>query len=201
MSHKSKFAKNRKKNEKTQLGAIRIIAGKWRGRKLPVHDLQGLRPTTDRVKETLFNWLSPYLLHSQCLDLFTGSGSLSFEALSRGAKHVDMVELDQQAAKQLQNNLAALDCQQAQVHCQNALEFIKRCGAQYDLVFIDPPFRKDLLEPCLELLHNKELLKDQALIYIEREKEHTELSLPIKWQLLKSKHAGQVCFELYQLTK
>jgi len=198
MSHKIKLAKTGKKNEIKQLGSIRIIAGNWRGRKLPVHDLQGLRPTTDRVKETLFNWLSPYIVNSRCLDLFTGSGSLSFEALSRGAAEVAMVELDKQAAQQLKHNLNLLKSGNAQVHNQSALDYLSKEASGFDLVFIDPPFRQNLLQPSCQLLSQSTWLNANALIYIEREKELQLDELPQSWQLLKSKTAGQVIFELYQ---
>ena len=125
-------------------GEVRIIAGLWRGRKLPVLNAEGLRPTGDRVKETLFNWLMPYIVDSHCLDCFAGSGSLGFEALSRQAKQVTFLELDKTVANQLKKNLQTLKTtnEQAQVINQNSLEFLKQVQNQphFDVVFFGSTF-------------------------------------------------------------
>lgn len=190
--------KPRKSSTKTQAtGSIRIIAGKHRGRKLPVIMANGLRPTTDRVKETVFNWLMPYIQDSKCLDCFAGSGSLGFEALSRGAKQVDFVELNKNAAQQIKNNIKQLKADNAFLHQQDALNYLSHNQQPCDLVFIDPPFRQDMIEQCLNLL-NQGWLSADALIYIEMEKELNSLAVPANWQLLKSKKAGQVHYCLYQ---
>ena len=179
-------------------GTIRLISGQWRGRKLPVHDVEGLRPTTDRVKETLFNWLATDVRHSRCLDVFAGSGSLGFEALSRYASYVMMIEQEPKAARQLQQNLQTLQCTQAQVVCRDALQVLQQPSTEpFELVFLDPPFRKELLSQVIPLLEQQGWLADSALIYLERENEGTPPVIPANWQLLKDKQAGQVCYQLY----
>ena len=187
-------------------GQIRIIAGKHKGRKLPVLMAEGLRPTTDRVKETVFNWLMPYIHQANCLDCFAGSGSLGFEAMSRGATQVTLVELNRAAAKQLQANKDLIKADNVTVHNNDALTFLKEgalkssqaeCDNQpFDLVFLDPPFRKQLVEQAAVLL-NSYGLADQALIYVEMEAESTQ-ALPVNWQILKEKVTGQVVYRLYQ---
>ena len=179
-------------------GFVRIISGRWRGRKLPVHDVEGLRPTTDRVKETVFNWLAPDLYEARCLDLFTGSGSLSFEALSRGAASVTMLELDKKAAEQLEKNRQAIGADNAQIHQADCLQFLSQPGTPFDIVFIDPPFRKNLLQEVIDRLENNGWLAPNAIIYIEAEKELGELEIPPPWHLHKEKTAGQVCYRLFE---
>ncbi|MGF1680868.1 16S rRNA (guanine(966)-N(2))-methyltransferase RsmD [Photobacterium minamisatsumaniensis] len=179
-------------------GFVRIISGRWRGRKLPVHDVEGLRPTTDRVKETVFNWLAQDLFEANCLDLFTGSGSLSFEALSRGASHVTMLELDKKAAEQLEKNRVMIGADNAKVHNMDSLAFLKQPGTPCDIVFIDPPFRKNLLPEVFALLEKNNWLTPHAVIYIEAEKELGELSTPENWYMNKEKTAGQVCYRLFE---
>ena len=179
-------------------GNIRIIAGKHRGRKLPVLMSDGLRPTTDRVKETVFNWLMPYMQQSNCLDCFAGAGSLGFEAMSRGAKQVTLIELDKYAAKQLQQNKTLLNADNVDVHQTNTLIYLAATPtSEFDIVFIDPPFRKGLTEEVIKLLENNWLAK-QALIYIEMEIENNQVLIPEHWSLLKEKSAGQVSYRLYQ---
>lgn len=190
-------AKGLKKGQ-GQTGNIRIIAGKYRGRKLPVLLAEGLRPTTDRVKETVFNWLMPYINDSHCLDCFSGSGSLGFEAASRGANQVTFLEMNKQAAEQLKQNSQLLKADNVVVHHTDALlHLAKKPEKPFDLVFIDPPFRKDLVEKTSELINNGWLATD-ALIYVEMESETTAQSVPSNWTLLKEKVAGQVAYRLYQ---
>ena len=187
----------KQQNKKPATGSIRIIAGKHRGRKLPVLSAEGLRPTTDRVKETVFNWLMPYLYDANCLDCFAGAGSLGFEALSRGAAHVNLIELNKAAAKQLLANKALLKADNIAVNNVDVLRFLNTQKQQhFDLVFIDPPFRKGLVAQTCELL-NKGWLNDQALIYIEMEVDGTQI-IPNNWELIKEKVAGQVAYQLYK---
>lgn len=183
-----------------ETGQIRIIAGKHRGRKLPVLMADGLRPTTDRVKETVFNWLMPYLYQSRCLDCFTGSGSLGFEALSRGAEEVALIELNKDAAKQLKQNAITLKADNIVVYHQDILSYLQQKPTSFDLVFVDPPFRKGLVKPTLEQLE-KGWLADDAVVYLEMEAETTAPALGDNWQLLKEKIAGQVAYRLYQYTR
>ncbi len=185
-------------NKKPQVGSIRIIAGKHRGRKLPVLMAEGLRPTTDRVKETVFNWLMPYMHKAHCLDCFAGAGSLGFEALSRGAEQVTLIELNKAAAKQLQTNRALLKADNLTIKQNDVLALLNNKPEQtFDVVFIDPPFRQNLVSQTAQLLTQGWLSK-QAFIYVEMEAEGEQL-LPDSWQLLKEKIAGQVAYRLYQV--
>ncbi|CAM4216580.1 16S rRNA methyltransferase RsmD [Vibrio halioticoli NBRC 102217] len=178
-------------------GSIRIISGLWRGRKLPVHDAEGLRPTTDRVKETLFNWIASDIPNARCLDLFAGSGGLGFEAASRQAEEVTLIELNVKAFQQLQQNMQAVKATNITLLNQNSLNFLKQPGKPYDIVFIDPPFRQGLLLEAIEQLENNGWLSDQALIYIETEKELAMPALPDNWTMHREKVAGQVRFQLF----
>jgi 16S rRNA (guanine966-N2)-methyltransferase len=189
----------RQHNKKSSMGNIRIIAGKHKGRKLPVLMAEGLRPTTDRVKETVFNWLMPYIHNANCLDCFAGAGSLGFEALSRGASQVTLIELNSSAAKQLQTNKQLLQANNLIIINTNSLDFLTSTDKTlYDLVFIDPPFRENLVTQTAELL-NDGWLANQALIYVEMEINSSQ-QLPKNWQLLKEKFAGQVTYRLFQYT-
>ncbi|CAK4070005.1 16S rRNA (guanine(966)-N(2))-methyltransferase RsmD [Vibrio sp. 16] len=184
--------------KKPSTGFVRIISGLWRGRKLPVHDAEGLRPTTDRVKETLFNWIAQDVPKAKCLDLFAGSGGLSFESASRQAEHVTMVELNTAAFKQLKQNITALKATNISAHNTDALSFLKQPGTPHHVVFIDPPFRKGLLDETVALLEQNNWLAEGAMIYIETEKELALESIPAHWQLYREKTAGQVCYRLFE---
>lgn len=179
-------------------GQLRIIAGEWRGRKLPVADLPGLRPTSDRIRETVFNWLTPYLPDAEVLDCFSGTGALSFEALSRGAASAVLIEKAAPAAQALKNNLTTLKTSRAQVIHADSLQWLQQpAPKKFDLVFLDPPFRMGLLEQACQLLDANGYLHDDSLIYIEVEKELTPLPVPASWRPLKSKTGGQVSFSLW----
>ena len=179
-------------------GQIRIIGGQWRGRKLPVPESPGLRPTTDRVRETLFNWLAPSIVDANCLDCFAGSGALGLEALSRYAANATLLDMERGVAQQLQKNLATLKASNAKVVNTNTLAFLAQAGAPHDIVFVDPPFRKGLLEETLKLLENNGWLSDEALIYIESEVENGLPPVPMNWHVYREKVAGQVAYRLYQ---
>ncbi|MGF1758059.1 16S rRNA (guanine(966)-N(2))-methyltransferase RsmD [Photobacterium sagamiensis] len=194
--HRQQTGRNVQNNRRE--GFIRIISGRLRGRKLPVHDVEGLRPTTDRVKETVFNWLAQDIYQAKCLDLFAGSGSLGFEALSRGAENITMLELDKKAANQLQQNLATVGATNAEVINTDSLKYLAQPGTPYDVVFIDPPFRKDLIQNVVDLLEANNWLTPHAMIYIEAEKELGELTTPAHWRLHRDKTAGQVCYRLFE---
>lgn len=181
-------------------GQVRIISGLWRGRKLPVHDAEGLRPTTDRVKETLFNWLAQDIPHAKCLDLFAGSGGLGFESASRQADKVTMLEMNPQAFAQLKTNIAALKASNIEAVNTDTLTYLKQPGQAYDVVFIDPPFRQGLLQETVQLLEQNGWLAANAMIYIESEKELPLTELPDSWQLYREKLAGQVCYRLFERT-
>ncbi|MGI2258451.1 16S rRNA (guanine(966)-N(2))-methyltransferase RsmD [Shewanella sp. GXUN23E] len=191
-------------------GQVRIIAGQWRSRKLPIQDLEGLRPTTDRVRETLFNWLSGELSGARVLDCFGGSGALAMEALSRYASYARVFELQKSAVVQLQNNLKTLKCEQADVIAGDSLQLLaqgpagqravkdKESAKGFDIIFIDPPFRKGLADNCIRALTTYQWLNADALIYIETEAELQALPVPADWTQLKEKTAGQVCYRLYR---
>jgi 16S rRNA (guanine966-N2)-methyltransferase len=187
-------------NNKSANGFIRIISGQFRGRKLPVKDVQGLRPTTDRIKETVFNWLMQDTRGAAVLDCFAGSGGLGFEALSRFADHAVFFELDKSAASQLKENISTLKLDNAVVKQGNSLSLLEQNtqNEQFDLIFVDPPFRQNLAEKSCFLLEKNNWLSAQALIYVEVESELSDLSTPDNWMLLKEKTAGQVICRLYQ---
>lgn len=179
-------------------GFIRIIAGKWRGRKLPVLDSEGLRPTTDRIKETLFNWLMPIIDESCCLDCFSGSGSLGFEALSRGANKVVLLEKNAKAAQQLNKNRQLLSAEACQVIATDSLNYLQQNAlAQFDVVFIDPPFHQNLVNKTIERLEQNNWLKAKSYIYIETELNYQLTLLPNSWQLHREKITGQIHSRLY----
>ena len=175
---------------------LRIIGGEWRGRKLGFPDVEGLRPTTDRVRETLFNWLQPVIHGARCLDLFAGSGALGLEALSRGAASVQFVDMDRRAISSLKENLSLLKDNRGSVLQSDALSFLGGEPQVFDVVFLDPPFRQELLQPCLEQLCNNGWLSENARLYIEVEQELGEPQLPEGWKMLSSKQAGQVIYGL-----
>ncbi|MFK3862708.1 16S rRNA (guanine(966)-N(2))-methyltransferase RsmD [Pseudoalteromonas rhizosphaerae] len=188
-------------SNKASDGVIRIISGQFRGRKLPVKDVQGLRPTTDRIKETVFNWLMQDTRDTKVLDCFAGSGGLGFEALSRFALSARFLEMDKLAANQLQTNIDTLKLTNAEVICTDSLLYLSNNTQQqqFNLVFIDPPFRQGLAQKCCDLLTENDWLSKNALIYVEVESEMSALQTPSNWLLLKEKAAGQVLCRLYEL--
>ncbi|MCG8709517.1 16S rRNA (guanine(966)-N(2))-methyltransferase [Brenneria sp. 4F2] len=186
-----------KKNASSAAGQIRIIGGQWRGRKLPVPISPGLRPTTDRVRETVFNWLAPVIQQSRCLDCFAGSGALGLEALSRYAAHATLLEKERIVAQQLTQNLTLLRAENALVVNTDTLQWLSQNGEPFDVVFLDPPFRKDLLNDTLSLLEQQGWLAPDAWIYVETETENAQLVIPENWQLHREKVAGQVAYRLY----
>ncbi|WP_387465393.1 16S rRNA (guanine(966)-N(2))-methyltransferase [Photorhabdus sp. RM323S] len=186
-----------KKLQRQSMGQIRIIGGKWRGRKLPVPDSPGLRPTTDRIRETLFNWLAPVIQEARCLDCYAGSGALGLEALSRYAGQATLIEYERDVAKQLSANLALLGAQNAEVINDSALNCLSQPGTPYNVVFLDPPFRKGMLAETIKLLEKQHWLADKSWIYVEAESESAAADVPVNWQLHREKVAGQVAYRLY----
>ena len=177
-------------------GTIRIIGGKWRGRRLDVAEGEGLRPTPNRVRETVFNWLRPWLAGARCLDVTAGTGSLCLEALSQGAASAVMVEQASGPAKILSNNLAILGAEHARVVRSDALKFLQGPAEPFDIVFLDPPFKSELIARCAELLEQRGWLKPEALIYIEAPATVKTLAIPETWGLIRSKVTGQVGYHL-----
>ena len=183
-------------------GQLRIIAGEWRSRKLPVANVPGLRPTSDRVRETVFNWLAMITPGAKILDVFSGTGALSMEALSRGASSATLLEKSPVAVRTLKSNLALLKAEHAKVVETDSLNWLNQTAeTSFDLIFLDPPFRMNLLEPACQLLESNGYLNENSHIYIELEKKLTLLPVPENWQLEKSKTAGQVSFSLWSRIK
>lgn len=181
-------------------GRLRIVAGKWRSRLLPIADQKGLRPTASRVRETLFNWLSMDIHGSHCLDLFAGTGALAFEALSRGAATATMIENSAEAVDLLRSSAGLLDAVDARIDRSDTLSFLGRPGdKRYDIVFLDPPFADDLVEECCQLLHSNGWLAENAAVYIEQDKSRPLPTLPQDWQVTKDKIAGHVRFVLVRV--
>lgn len=150
---------------------VRIIGGQWRSRRLCFPSTPGLRPTPDRVRETLFNWLSPYIHGARCLDVFAGSGAMGFEALSRGASHSVMLDASGPVVNALINNAQLLKTIQVETHCVDSLKYLANIGPQpFDIIFLDPPYSLDLLQPCLTLLIKNQFLKPGTIIYVEDNK-------------------------------
>ncbi|QJR81444.1 16S rRNA (guanine(966)-N(2))-methyltransferase RsmD [Alteromonas pelagimontana] len=172
-------------------GTVRIIGGQWRGRKLPVANVEGLRPTTDRNKETVFNWLMHDTQNAICLDVFAGSGGLGLEALSRYAAQCIFIEKDSAAAANLKTNLNTLQAN-AKVHCGDALTVLSQLEQQFDIVFIDPPFYHNLVMPTLQQLISAKLLKAGSLLYIEQEIDAAALTLSSGWEIVKHKRTSQL---------
>jgi 16S rRNA (guanine966-N2)-methyltransferase len=176
-------------------GAIRIIGGQWRRRLIPVPDRPGLRPTPDRVRETLFNWLQPVIEGSRCLDLFAGSGALGFEAASRGAAEVVAVERDPSLVPGLKAVAAQLGAATIGFVQADAVRWLQAPGDPFDIVFLDPPFREGLAHTCCALLEARGWLAPKAHIYIEAERELV-LTLPPSWHIQKEGKAGEVRYYL-----
>lgn len=182
-------------------GEIRIIGGQWRGRKLHFPAIPGLRPTPNRVRETLFNWLAPYLVDAHCLDLFAGSGALGLEALSRYAKSVSFIEQSKLLVSYLKTQLKHLNAEkQAQVYQTQfpfkASQLFKPNRPLFKIVFLDPPFQQNLLGSACAWLVNEGLLAAESLIYIEAEAALSRLILPENWEIQHFKTAGKVQYAL-----
>ncbi len=178
-------------------GRLRIIGGRWRGRRLPVPAAPGLRPTPDRVRETLFNWLAPHIEGSRCLDLFAGSGALCLEALSRGAASAILVEKAAHVAAALRRNIDTLQAAGAEVHHADAVAYLGGPVTPVDILFLDPPFAaSDLIERCAGLIEQRGWVKPGGFLYIEAPARFDPLPLPAGWELVRSKRAGQVGYHL-----
>jgi 16S rRNA (guanine966-N2)-methyltransferase len=184
-----------------QKGELRIIGGLWRGRKLRFPELPGLRPSPDRVRETLFNWLMPELSGAHCLDLFAGSGALGLEALSRGAASCWFIDSASAASRQIQAHLATLQCSAGRVTSADTLTWLAAKPAAapaFHIVFLDPPFRQGLLVECCAQLERGGWLSDNALIYVECAADEAPPLPPSNWLLHRDKRAGQVAYRLFR---
>ena len=178
---------------------LRIIGGLWRSRQLKFPAIEGLRPTPDRVRETLFNWLAAEIPGSRCLDLFAGSGALGLEALSREAGEVVFVDRSPVAAQTLRDNLRTLGSDRGQVIATDALGFLARSENPFDVIFLDPPFRHDWLAAVLARLTEGNWVKNRGWVYVEHEAELTSLAVPHNWTEYRRKEAGQVVYRLFQV--
>ena len=187
--------KSRKSNQ------LRIIGGQWRSRVLLVPDIEGLRPTPNRVRETLFNWLQGVITGARCLDLFAGSGALGIEALSRGAAEVILVEQNPLVAATLRTGLTQLGANHhGQVVQTDAIAYLQGPSRPFDLVFLDPPFHKDWVPRCCVLLQERGWLTTASRIYLETEAGFAVQSLPPTWELVRTRQAGQVGYHLARYT-
>lgn len=177
---------------------LRIIGGEWKRRQLSFASIEGLRPTPDRVRETLFNWLMWDIANAKVLDVCAGSGALAFEALSRGASEVLMIEPNTVQAKFLKDNIQLLNAQNCQVKVATAQSILPKLQTQYDLVFLDPPYSLNLWQELAELVDPH--LNNEALIYVEADRDLKQLELPTAWNCIKNTKAGLVHAGLYKKT-
>ena len=182
-----------KGNRGTTAVTLRVIGGKYRSRLLRVPERPGLRPTPDRVRETLFNWLGQDLSGLACLDLFAGSGALGFEAASRGATRVVLVEKDRAAVAELERNRAALDATQVSIVSGDATAYLARERGRFDVVFLDPPFRQNAVPAILGVLPPR--LEPDARVYVESD---VPVEVVAPWTELRRARAGQVSYQLLQ---
>ena len=189
-----------RRNNSKNRGKVRITSGEWKNRNLEVPDIDGLRPTSERVRETLFNWLMPSINKSVCLDLFAGSGSLGFEALSRGAKHCTFVEKSKLAFRQIKTTRTSLNALNSEAHNCDAIDFLSSVhNHNFNLVFLDPPFSDDYLISAIESIHEYQLVSRGGYIYIEFNKNNDLFDLPDNWSVIRKKIYGNVCFILIEV--
>jgi len=181
-------------------GVCRIISGRWRGRKLHFDDAEGLRPTTDRIRETVFNWLRADVPGSACLDIFAGSGALGFEAISRGAGQLLMLDNNLCTVNNLKKNREALSAANISIQKTDSLHWLQQQietkSRSFDILFLDPPFQTPLLQQSCDLLAKSDLLRGDAKIYIEHAL-NDSIAVPPLWRCLKNAQAGQVAYKLF----
>ena len=181
----------------TQSRVIRVIGGAMRGRRWRFPDIPDIRPTPDRVRETLFNWLGTHIVGARCLDLFAGSGALGLESLSRGASDVVFVEQHAAIARALTEVLTEWSVQGAEVVRADAFSWLRGTPRPFDIVFLDPPFSAGLAAPAATLLEERGWLAPHALIYVESASRAARPDLPAAWQERKAKQAGEVGYHLF----
>ncbi len=176
--------------------SIRIIGGLYRGKKIPVANVEGLRPTPDRVRETLFNWLMQDIHGARCLDAFAGSGALGLEAFSRGAAEVYFIEQSAHAHQHLKKIITQFASSKLHLLHQDTMAYLQQSQQQFDVIFLDPPFAAPLIPSCLQSIAQRQLLRPNGLVYVESA---SPIALEGTWQQLKLKQAGQVCYGLFTL--
>ncbi len=172
--------------------AVRIIGGEWRGRRIHFPPAAELRPTPDRVRETLFNWLQGEIAGARCLDLFAGSGALGLEALSRGAREVVFIEHDRAVGAALRASLAALKDRRGQVLERDAFAFLSGPAESFEVVFLDPPFARGWMAELCKLLESKGWLAPGAVVYLETAAREAAPAVPAEWTLSRETRAGEV---------
>lgn len=178
---------------------FRIIGGEWRSRRFMFPDTPELRPSPDRVRETLFNWLAPVIDGARCLDLYAGSGAIGLEALSRGATEVVFVDRDRAALAAIDAHLTTLSCDRGRIEQVDALAFIARDKRAYDIVFADPPFDRDLIPEVVSALASSGVVKPGGMVYLESEAKVGAPALPDGWTLHRSGKAGRVGYHLLKV--
>lgn len=178
--------------------SIRIIGGKWRSRKVSFVTKDELRPTPDRVRETLFNWLAPFIVDAVCLDLYAGSGVLGLEALSRGAATVTALDCDRDCVARIAQNQQALQADDYQLLNKNALDWLQTPQFTADVIFVDPPYKQDILFKTLALLDQNNWVKNGSVIYFEQDQPLNPELLPTGWEVWRESKAGKVYFYLAQ---
>ena len=188
--------RGRKRAPGRPAGAFRIIGGEWRSRRLAVPSGADVRPTPDRVRETLFNWLAPVIAGARCLDLYAGSGALGLEALSRGAAEVVFVDQAAGALRQVAANLELLHCDRGRTVCMDAERYLEGPAQPFDIVFLDPPYRRDMLAPVCAQLMARGWVGPTSAVYLEHEAGAAPPALPPGWVLARSAAAGQVRYHL-----
>lgn len=178
--------------------SLRIIGGNWRSRRIQFIDSPKIRPTPDRVRETLFNWLAADINSAICLDLFAGSGALGFEAMSRGAAQVLLVESDARIAATLAEQKDLFDADGIEIRNQNALTYLRNANRQYDVIFLDPPFDSDLLEQVIPMIIEQQLLNTNGLLYTESASQQAEVKSLEALSRIREKVSGEVRYALYE---
>jgi len=180
-------------------GSVRIIAGDWRSRRLPVLDMPGLRPSTDRSRETLFNWLHPYIPGAVCADLFAGTGALGFEAASRGAKSVTMVDSNARVIDYLEKSIELLKATQVRAHHGDALQWLQQQSpGGLDIVFVDPPFKEQVHEQLLQEIEQSACLGANGLVYLESPTSRAAPHVPSGWSCWREKVMGDVRLQVFR---
>ena len=184
-------------NRKSPPGRLRIVAGIWRSRLLEIADVPGLRPTSERIRETLFNWLAPMIGGARCLDLFAGTGALGLEALSRGAASAIFVDRSDRAIRTIRRNVETLDADGATVLMADAFDYLAGADRHaFEIVFLDPPFADEILGDLCRLIDERQIVVAGGLVYLEHDRSHELPVLPARWEVLKQKSAGGVSYSL-----
>lgn len=193
---KSSRRKGRSTATRGEAGRFRIIAGQWRGRRLSFPALESVRPTADRVRETLFNWLQPVIEGARCLDLFAGSGALGLEALSRGAASVTFVDRQPELVRAIAAHLEVLGSSDGTAVCARTERFLQTVSGPFDIVFLDPPFGEERLAGLCQMIDDAHCMSPGARVYLEQAADALPPALPPGWQMLRSARAGNVRYHL-----